>query len=251
MMNNLFQNLINQGDTATFIDDILVATDTEERHNELVEEVLKRLKENNLFVKLEKYKWKVREVEFLGVVIGPRGVEIQKEKVEGVLNWLALRNVKEIQKFLGLANYYRRFIKDFAKIAAPLHVLVRKEQKWKWEKEQEKVFGKLKEVFTTEPVLAISNINREIRVKVDTSDYVTRGVLLLKCKNNKWRLVAFISKLLNATEQNYEIYDKEMLAVIRCLEIWRHYLEEEKLEFEMWMDHKNLQYFITSQKLNQ
>ena len=251
MMNNLFQNLINQGDTATFIDDILVATDTEEGHNELVEEVLKRLEENNLFVKLEKYKWKVREIEFLGVVIGPRGVEIQKEKVEGVLNWLALRNVKEIQKFLGLANYYKRFIKDFTKIVASLHVLVRKEQKWKWEKEQEKVFGKLKEVFTTEPVLAISNINREMRVKVDTSDYVTGGVLLLKCENNKWRLVAFISKLLNAIEQNYEIYDKEMLAVIRCLEIWRHYLEEEKLEFEIWMDHKNLQYFMTSQKLNQ
>jgi len=251
MMNNLFQNLINQGDTATFIDDILVATDTEEGHNELVEEVLKRLEKNNLFVKLEKYKWKVREVEFLGVVIGPRGVEIQKEKVEGVLNWLALRNVKEIQKFLGLANYYKRFIKDFTKIVASLHVLVRKEQKWKWEKEQEKVFGKLKEVFTTEPVLAISNINREMRVKVDTSDYVTGGVLLLKCENNKWRLVAFISKLLNAIEQNYEIYDKEMLAVIRCLEIWRHYLEEEKLEFEIWMDHKNLQYFMTSQKLNQ
>jgi len=251
MMNNLFQNLINQGDTATFIDDILVATDTEEGHNELVEEVLKRLEENNLFVKLEKYKWKVREVEFLGVVIGPRGVEIQKEKVEGVLNWLALRNVKEIQKFLGLANYYKRFIKDFTKIVASLHVLVRKEQKWKWEKEQEKVFGKLKEVFTTEPVLAISNINREMRVKMDTSDYVTGGVLLLKCENNKWRLVAFISKLLNAIEQNYEIYDKEMLAVIRCLEIWRHYLEEEKLEFEIWMDHKNLQYFMTSQKLNQ
>ena len=129
MMNDLFWDLINQGDTTTFIDDILVATDTEEGHNKLVEEVLRRLEENNLFMKPEKYKWKVREVEFLGVVIGPKGVEMQKEKIEGVLNWLAPRNVKEVQKFLGLANYYRRFIKDFAKIAAPLHVLVRKEQK--------------------------------------------------------------------------------------------------------------------------
>ena len=77
----------------------------------------------------------MREVEFLGVVISPKGVEMQKKKVEGVLNWLASRNIKEVQKFLGLANYYRRFIKDFAKIAAPLHVLVRKEQKWKWKKE--------------------------------------------------------------------------------------------------------------------
>ena len=86
MMNNLFWDLINQGDTAIFIDDILVAIDTEEGHNELVEEVLKRLKENDLFVKPEKCKWKVREVEFLGVVIGPKGVEMQREKIKGVLN---------------------------------------------------------------------------------------------------------------------------------------------------------------------
>jgi len=89
MINDLFRDFINQGDTATFINDILVATDTEEGHNELVEEILKRLEENDLFVKPEKYKWKVREVEFLGVVISPRGVEMQKEKVEGVLNWPA------------------------------------------------------------------------------------------------------------------------------------------------------------------
>jgi len=96
MMNNLFRDLMNQGDTVTFIDDILVATDTEEGHDELVEEVLKRLEENNLFVKPEKCKWKVREVEFLGVVIGPKGVEMQREKVEGVLNWPVPRNVKEV-----------------------------------------------------------------------------------------------------------------------------------------------------------
>jgi len=86
MINNLFRDLINQGDMATFINDILVATDTEEEHNKLVEKVLKRLEENDLFVKPEKCRWKVREVEFLGVVISPKGVEMQKEKVEEVLN---------------------------------------------------------------------------------------------------------------------------------------------------------------------
>jgi len=251
MMNDLFRDLINQGDTATFIDNILVATDTEEGHDKLVDEVLRRLEENDLFVKPEKCKWKVREVEFLGVVIGLKGVEMQKEKVEEVLNWPTLRNVKEVQKFLGLANYYRRFIKDFARIAAPLHVLVRKEQKWKWEKEQEEAFGKLKAVFTTEPVLAIPDIDRKMRVEADALDYATGGVLSAKCEDGKWRPVAFISKLLNTTERNYEIHDKEMLAVIRCLEAWRHYLEGAKLEFEIWTDHKNLQYFMTSQKLNQ
>jgi len=185
MMNNLFRDLINQGDMVTFIDDILVATNMEEGYDELVEEVLKRLEENNLFVKLEKCKWKVREVEFLGVVIGPKGVEMQREKIEGVLNWPASRNMKEVQKFLGLANYYKRFIKDFAKIAALLHMLVRKKQKWKWEKKQEEVFEKLKVVFTTESILAIPDIDRKMRVEVDASDYVTRGVLLMKCKDGK------------------------------------------------------------------
>ena len=185
MMNDLFRDLINQGDTATFIDDILVATDTEEGHDELVEEVLRRLEENDLFVKLEKCKWKVKEVEFLGIVIGPKGVEMQKEKIEEVLSWPAPRNIKEVQKFLGLANYYRRFIKNFARIAAPLHMLVRKEQKWKWEKEQKKAFERLKAVFTTEPVLAIPDINREIRVEADASDYTTRGVLSTKCEDRK------------------------------------------------------------------
>jgi len=131
MMNNLFRDLINQGDMATFIDDILVATDTEEGHDKLVEEVLKRLEENDLFVKPKKCRWKVREVEFLGVVIGPKEVEMQKEKIEGVLSWPAPKNIKEVQKFLGLVNYYRQFIKEFTKIAALLYVLVRKEQKWK------------------------------------------------------------------------------------------------------------------------
>ena len=105
-------------------------------------------------------------------------------------------------------------------------------------------------MFTTEPILAIPDIDREMRVEADASDYATGGVLSTKCKDGKWRPVAFISKSLNATKQNYKIHDKEMLVVIRCLEAWRHYLEGAKLEFEIWTDHKNLQYFIMSQKLN-
>jgi len=185
IMNDLFRDLINQRDTVTFINDILVATDTKEGHDELVEEVLKRLEENNLFVKPEKCKWKVREVEFLGVVISPRGVEMQKKKVEGVLNWPAPQNIKEVQKILDLTNYYRRFIKDFARLAALLHMLVRKKQKWKWEGEQEETFEMLKAVFTTEPVLAIPDIDREMRVEADASDYTMGGVLSTKCEDRK------------------------------------------------------------------
>jgi len=249
MMNDLFRDMVNQGSTATFIDDIIVATDTKEGHDEIVEEVLRRLEENDLFVKPEKCKWKVREVEFLGVVIGLGGVRMQKEKVDGMLSWLTPRSAKDVQKFMGLANYYRRFIQDFSRVAKPLNMLVGKDRKWEWGAEQQRAFEELKRRFTTEPVLAVPNRDQEIRVEADTSDYVIGGTLSVKGKDGKWRPVAFISKSLSPAERNYEIHDKEMLAVIRCLEDWRHYLEGTK-EFKIWTDHKNLQYFMSSQKLN-
>ena len=151
---------------------------------------------------------------------------------------------------MGLANYYRRFVKDFAKIAKPLHQLVRKDEKWRWGEEQGEVFAKLKEIFTTEPVLVAPDLDKEMRVEADASDYATGGVLSVKGEDGKWRPVAFISKSLNNMERNYEIHDKEMLAVIRCLETWRHFLEGARTKFEIWTDHKNLEYFMTNQKLN-
>ena len=106
MMNKLLRDLINTGKVAVFIDDVIVRTETEERHDELVAEVVKRLEENDLYMKPEKYKWKVREVKFLGVVIGPEGIKMEKEKVKGVLEWPTPKCVKDVQKFLELANYY-------------------------------------------------------------------------------------------------------------------------------------------------
>ena len=110
MMNELLRDLINTRKVAAFIDDIIIETETEERHDEIVAEVIRRLEENDLYVKPEKCKWKVREVGFLGVVIGPEGIKMEKEKVRGVLEWLTPKCVKDIQKFLELANYYRQFI---------------------------------------------------------------------------------------------------------------------------------------------
>ena len=114
MMNEILRDMINKGKVAVFVDDVLVGTEMEEGYNEIVEEVLRRLKENDLYVKLEKCTWKVRKIGFLGIVIGPSGIEMEKEKVDGVLSWLEPRNVKDVRKFLGLVNYYRRFIKNFA-----------------------------------------------------------------------------------------------------------------------------------------
>jgi len=251
MMNKLLRDLINTRKIATFIDDVIVGTETEEGHDEIVAEVIRRLEENDLYVKPEKCKWKVREVGFLGVVIGLEGIKMEEEKVKGVLEWLTPKCVKDVQKFLELANYYHRFIEGFASIARPLHDMVKKDKKWDWMEKQEKAFKELKERFTKELVLAAPDIDKKIRMEVDASDYAMEGILSMECEDGLWRLVAFLSKSLNEMERNYEIHDKKMLAIIRGLESWRHLLEGVQSKFEIWTDHKNLEYFMKAQKLNQ
>jgi len=114
MMNEILRDLINEGKVAVFVDDVLVGIETEEEYDKIVEEILRRLEENDLYIKLEKCVWKVRKIGFLGVVIEPKGIEMEEEKVNRVLSWPEPKNIKDVRKFLGLANYYRRFIKDFA-----------------------------------------------------------------------------------------------------------------------------------------
>jgi len=185
MMNDLLRDLVVEEKVAVFIDDVMVATETEEGHDEIVKEVLRRLEENDLFVKPEKCVWKVREVGFLGVIIGKDGVRMEKEKVQGVVEWLVPKSMKDVQKFLGLANYYRWFVKDFAKIAKPLHETMRKGKKWEWGEKQQKAFEELKRRFTTEPVLVTPDLDKEMRVEADASDFATGGVLSMKCEDEK------------------------------------------------------------------
>ena len=132
-MNKILRDLINKGKVAVFVDDVLVEMEMKEGHNKIVEKILRRLEENDLYVKLEKCVWKVRKIRFLRVIIGPNEIEMEKRKVNRVLSWPEPKNVKNIRKFLGLANYYRRFIKDFVQVARPINVLTRKEMKWQWD----------------------------------------------------------------------------------------------------------------------
>ena len=244
MMNKILQDLLNTGKVVSFIDNVIIGMEGEEGHDELVEKVVKRLTENDLYVKLEKCKWKVKEVGFLGVVIGLKSIKMEEEKIKRVLDWLTPKCVKNIQKFLELTNYYCWFIKNFASIAWPLHDLVKKEQKWEWTRRQQKAFKELKERFTKETVLAVPDLDKKMRMEVDVLDYVTRGVLSMECENRKWRPVAFLSRSLNEMERNCEIHDKEMLAVVKRLENWKHLLKGAKYKFKVWTNYKNLEYFM-------
>ena len=233
MMNDLLRDMVVEEKVAVFIDDVMIAMEMEKGHDEIVEEVLRRLEENDLFVKPEKCVWKIREVGFLGVVIGLDRVRIEKEKVQEVVDWPVPKNIKDIQKFLGLANYHRQFVKDFAKIAKLLYKIMRKETKWSCGKKQQKAFEELKERFTIEPVLVTPDLDREMRVEANVSDFAIGEVLSMKCEDEKWRPVAYISKSLNKAERNHEIHNKEILVIIWCLEAWRHFLEEAKDQFEI------------------
>ena len=131
-----------------------------------------------------------------------------------------------------------------------MNMLIRKDVKWVWGESQQKAFDKLKEIFTIKPVLVVPDLDKEFRIKTNASNYATRGVLSMKCSDNLWRPVAFISKSLSNTERNYKIHNKEMLVVIRCLKVWRYFLEGTTVKFKIWTDHKNLKYFMKVQKLN-
>ena len=242
------QEIIEVGDVAVFIDNIMVVIKTEEEYDEIVEEVLKKLAENDLFVEPEKYVWNIREVGFLEVIIGPDRVKMEKKKVQKVIDQPVPKSVKNIQKFLVLANYYRWFVKDFVRVAKPLHKITKKDVKWNWRERQQRAFEELKERFMIKPVLVTPDLDREMRVEADVSDLAMKEVLSMKYEDEKQRPITYISKSSNKTERNYKIHDKEMLVIIRYLEVWRNLLEGAKDQFEIWINHKNLEYFMKAQK---
>ena len=171
-------------------------------------------------------------------------------KVAGIMDWLTLTKKKEVQSFLGFANLYCQFIEGFLHHAKPLFELMKKNHKWSWEDEQ-CAFNKLKKCIMSSPILHLTDDSKAFRVKPDSLDSATGAVLLQQSSDDlKWHPVAFYLKSLNTVEQNYKIHDKEMLVVMRSLEERRHFPEGAKHQVKIWMDHKNLEYFMTAKKLN-
>jgi hypothetical protein len=250
MMNDIFIEVIDENVVIVYMDDILVFTVTLDHHRRVVHKVLDILRKNKLYLKAEKCEFEKEKIEYLGLIISHGRIEMDPVKIEGVSRWPEPTTVKEVQSFIGFCNFYRRFIQDFADIAKPLHDLTKKTTAWKWTDEEKAAFRKLKKTITSSPVLVFPSENRPYRLEADSSNFATGAVLSQEGEDGKWHPVAFLSKSLNEVERNYDIHDKEMLAIIRALEEWRHYLEGAKQTFQIWTDHKNLEYFMTAKKLN-
>jgi len=251
MMNDIFRDLIVEGIMVVYLDNILIFTRTEEEHAKAIRQVLQVLQEHKLFLHLEKCEFCKERIEYLGLVILENKVSMDLVKVVGVREWPTPENKTDIQAFLGFVNFYQRFIRDFSAKARPLFNLTRSEQVWTWSGKEQTAFEDLKTAVTTAPVLMFPQDSEPFWVEADSSDFATGAVLSQQSMvDGKWHPVAFYSKSLSSVEQNYEIHDKEMLAIICVLEEWRHFLEGATYPVEIWTDHKNLEYFMTAKKLN-
>ena len=218
-----------------FIDDILIYSKSHVEHREHLRIVLQTLRTHPLYAKLSKCEFWLNSASFLGHVISKEGVQVDPKKVEAVSNWPRPTNVTETRSFLGMARYYRRFVKDFSKISAPLTRLIRKQVKFEWDDTCEQSFQKLKDCLTNASVLALPTDQGGMTVYCDAS-IVGLGCVLMQ--NGK--VIAYAFRQLRRHELNYPTHDLEMAAVIFALKIWRHYLYGEKCE--IYTDHKSLQY---------
>ena len=247
-----------------YLDDILIFSDTEEEHVKHVREVLQRLKEAKLFVKLSKCEFHTRETEYLGYLVTPEGVKVDPARVETIQDWPEPKTVRDIRIFIGFMNYYRRFIEGFSKLALPLTKLTRKapnaakggrmqrkeeSQALDIGQEGRESFRALKDAFLQVPILAHFERDRKTKVEVDASGGAISGILSqLDPNRHVWRPIDFFSRKLNQTEYNYDTHDQELLATVASLEHWRHYLEG--LQFDLWTDHNNLRWFMETKSLN-
>ncbi|WVZ79776.1 LOW QUALITY PROTEIN: hypothetical protein U9M48_027316 [Paspalum notatum var. saurae] len=234
MMNSVFMNELDKF-VVVFIDDILIYSKNEKEHEEHLRVVLTRLREHKLYAKFSKCAFRLKEVGFLG--------HIRRKGSSGCSEPEAAGSRHEIRSFLGLAGYYRRFIKDFSKIAKPMTSLTKKNAKFVWGPKCEEGFRELKKPLTTAPVLARPDVTKPFDVYCDASGRGLGCVLM-----QEGRVIAYASRQLRKHETNYPTHDPELAAVVHAPKIWRHYPPGNTRH--IYTDHKSLKYIFTQPELN-
>ena len=242
LMNRVFKKYLDKF-VIVFIDDILVYSKTKEQHAEHLRIVLETLRKERLYAKFSKCEFWTEEIQFLGHIINREGIRVDPSKIEAILNWEQPKTPTEVRSFLGLAGYYRRFVKDFSKIATPLTALTRKDEKFIWTSKCEESFQELKKRLVSAPILVLPDSGGNFVIYSDASH---KGLGCVLMQHGK--VIAYASRQLKPHEQRYPTHDLELAAIVFALKIWRHYLYGEKCE--IYTDHKSLKYIFTQKELN-
>ena len=223
LMNRVFRGVLNKF-VLVFIDDVLIYSKSKPEHEKHLEQVLEILRKNVFKAKFSKCVFWQEEVKFLGHVVSEKGISVDLRKITAIQDWKQPTTPIEVRSFMGLASYYRKFVKDFSKISSPLTKLTKKHEKFKWTSDCEEAFQELKSKLTTAPVLTIIDGNQDLTVWTDASIRGLGAVLM-----QRGQVVAYASRQLKPHEKKYVTHDLELLAIVFALKIWRHYLLGEKL----------------------
>uniref|UniRef100_A0A674P5X9 Gypsy retrotransposon integrase-like protein 1 n=1 Tax=Takifugu rubripes TaxID=31033 RepID=A0A674P5X9_TAKRU len=250
LVNDVLRDMINVF-VVVYLDDILIFSRTMEEHHQHVRLVLQRLLENRLFIKAEKCVFHSASVGYLGYIVEEGRVRADPAKIQAVVEWPRPTDRTQLRRFLGFAGFIRRFIKGFSQVAAPLSALTSTSRPFTWTPEAETAFSALKDRFTTAPVLAHPDPARQFIVEVDASDAGFGAVLSQRSEaDQKIHPCAYFSRRFDPAERNYDVGNRELLAVYGALVEWRHWLEGARHPFLVWSDHKNLTYVRTAKRLN-
>ena len=250
-MNDIFADILGLF-VVIYLDDILIFSESFEEHEQHVKIVLQRLRDHQLSVNPLKCSFDLTEVDFLGMIVSTDGLKMDSAKVSAVEQWPAPKSVREIQVFLGFANFYRRFIQDFSCLARPLTKLTAKDVAFDWTQDADAAFSELKRRFTSAPILRYFDFDKQAVLETDASDFAIGAVLSQFDDDGILHPVAFFSRQLLAAEINYDTYDKELLAIVEAFSHWRHYLMPASPEHPtlVFSDHDNLTRFTSTQQLS-
>lgn len=230
-----------------YMDDILIHTETVNEHIGVIIHIFDRLRRSGLKLNTQKTKLFCKRIEYLGHIINENGIKPNEKNTLAIKNMSAPKNIKEVQKFLGMASYFRKFIASFAKIAYPLNKLCRKDKKFEWSKECNNAFEKLKTALTTQPVLVFPDFNKQFYISVDASNYAVGGYISNAPPPND-KPIEYFSKTLNNAQQNYSTTEKELLAIILAIEQFRHFIWGK--HFTLYTDHQALTFLFNHNKTN-
>ena len=250
MMNDIFADMIREGWLHIYMDDMLIGGNSVRDIQEKTIRVVQRLQAHDLYLKLEKCLFDQAKLEFLGMIISYNAVSMDPVKVQGITGWPIPTTVKQVRGFLEFGNFYRWFIDHYAEISRPLNDLTKKDTPFDWTNKCQDAFEELKRRFTTALVMRMPDTTQPFVIESDTSLTTTAAVLRQQDVNGDWHPVAYLSQSLLPAERNYEIYDRELLAIVRALEAWRHYIMGGPHAVCILTNHKNLTYFRSPQKLN-